>query len=235
MTCHSRRRPRRPRRHGATSQPVDRCGERVSGVDDGVDRVLAGVGERLLRAAPRPRDHAGRAGRQHRHLDQHAVPARGGQAPGDPGAAAAHRAGARRDAGRADRHPVGRGPAGADRAAALQRRDRLAAHPQPGPAQRVQDDLPANRSEPQPTSHEGFEWLYVLSGRLRLVLGEQDFTMASGEAAEFDTRHAALAGQHRRGPGRGAGAVRSPGRAGARASPQPLAAVDATPGAVGRL
>ena len=28
----------------------------------------------------------------------------------------------------------------------------------------------------------------MLSGRLRLVLGEQDFTMASGEAAEFDTR-----------------------------------------------
>lgn len=47
---------------------------------------------------------------------------------------------------------------------------------------------PATRKEPQPTSHEGFEWLYVLSGRLRLVLGDQDFTMASGEAAEFDTR-----------------------------------------------
>jgi transcriptional regulator with XRE-family HTH domain len=47
---------------------------------------------------------------------------------------------------------------------------------------------PASRNDPQPTSHEGFEWVYVLSGRLRLVLGEQDFTMASGEAAEFDTR-----------------------------------------------
>ena len=47
---------------------------------------------------------------------------------------------------------------------------------------------PPSRSEPQPTSHEGFEWVYVLSGRLRLVLGEQDFTMASGEAAELSTR-----------------------------------------------
>jgi transcriptional regulator with XRE-family HTH domain len=47
---------------------------------------------------------------------------------------------------------------------------------------------PATRDKPRPTSHEGFEWVYVLSGRLRLVLGEQDFTMASGEAAEFDTR-----------------------------------------------
>jgi transcriptional regulator with XRE-family HTH domain len=48
--------------------------------------------------------------------------------------------------------------------------------------------FPPDRTEPQPKSHEGYEWLYVLSGRLRLVLGDQDFTMASGEAAEFDTR-----------------------------------------------
>jgi transcriptional regulator with XRE-family HTH domain len=48
--------------------------------------------------------------------------------------------------------------------------------------------FPPTRNEPQPASHEGYEWLYVLSGRLRLVLGDQDFTMASGEAAEFDTR-----------------------------------------------
>ena len=36
--------------------------------------------------------------------------------------------------------------------------------------------------------HEGYDWLYVLSGRLRLVLGEQDLTLTEGEAAEFDTR-----------------------------------------------
>jgi len=36
--------------------------------------------------------------------------------------------------------------------------------------------------------HEGYEWLYVLSGRLRLRLGEQDLTLTRGEAAEFDTR-----------------------------------------------
>ncbi|MCF3118957.1 helix-turn-helix domain-containing protein [Streptomyces arenae] len=41
--------------------------------------------------------------------------------------------------------------------------------------------------EPTPQTHEGFEWLYVLSGRLRLVLGERDLTLSSGEAAEFDT------------------------------------------------
>lgn len=37
-------------------------------------------------------------------------------------------------------------------------------------------------------SHEGYEWLYVLNGRLRLLLGEQELELTSGEAAEFDTR-----------------------------------------------
>ncbi|MFC3502859.1 helix-turn-helix domain-containing protein [Micromonospora krabiensis] len=36
--------------------------------------------------------------------------------------------------------------------------------------------------------HEGYEWLYVLSGRLRLLLGEHDLTLTPGEVAEFDTR-----------------------------------------------
>ena len=35
--------------------------------------------------------------------------------------------------------------------------------------------------------HEGREWIYVLSGRLRLVLGERDFTINPGEAVEFST------------------------------------------------
>ncbi|MEU2562396.1 XRE family transcriptional regulator [Streptomyces longispororuber] len=42
--------------------------------------------------------------------------------------------------------------------------------------------------EPDPRTHEGYEWLYVLSGRLRLVLGEHDVVLTAGEAAEFDTR-----------------------------------------------
>ena len=43
------------------------------------------------------------------------------------------------------------------------------------------------RTPPEPNSHEGYEWLYVLNGRLRLVLGGQDLVLAPGEAAEFDT------------------------------------------------
>jgi transcriptional regulator with XRE-family HTH domain len=36
--------------------------------------------------------------------------------------------------------------------------------------------------------HEGYEWLYVLSGTMRLILGEHDLTLGPGEVAEFDTR-----------------------------------------------
>ncbi|WP_436498969.1 helix-turn-helix domain-containing protein [Actinokineospora sp. HUAS TT18] len=42
--------------------------------------------------------------------------------------------------------------------------------------------------EPTPQTHEGYEWLYVLNGRLRCVIGEHDFLLKPGEAAEFDTR-----------------------------------------------
>ncbi|WP_104163642.1 helix-turn-helix domain-containing protein [Cryobacterium sp. N22] len=37
-------------------------------------------------------------------------------------------------------------------------------------------------------SHEGFDWFYVLSGRLRLMLGDHDMILGVGEVAEFDTR-----------------------------------------------
>lgn len=35
--------------------------------------------------------------------------------------------------------------------------------------------------------HEGQDWMYVLSGRMRLVLGDRDFAIAPGEAVEFST------------------------------------------------
>jgi transcriptional regulator with XRE-family HTH domain len=41
--------------------------------------------------------------------------------------------------------------------------------------------------EPELQTHEGYEWLYVLSGRFRLRLGEHDAVLTAGEAAEFDT------------------------------------------------
>jgi len=48
--------------------------------------------------------------------------------------------------------------------------------------------IPPERKKPELRTHEGYEWLYVLSGELRLILGEHDITMAAGEVAEFDTR-----------------------------------------------
>jgi len=42
--------------------------------------------------------------------------------------------------------------------------------------------------EPDPQTHEGYEWIYVLNGRLRMVLGDHDLVLKPGEAAEFDTR-----------------------------------------------
>ncbi|GAA2785511.1 XRE family transcriptional regulator [Saccharopolyspora taberi] len=59
---------------------------------------------------------------------------------------------------------------------------------QPGPLQAFKMVLPADRDTPDPRTHEGYEWLYVLAGRLRLVLGEHDVVLGVGEAAEFDTR-----------------------------------------------
>jgi transcriptional regulator with XRE-family HTH domain len=42
--------------------------------------------------------------------------------------------------------------------------------------------------EPEQRTHEGYDWVYVLSGRLRLVLAEHDLLLGAGEVAEFDTR-----------------------------------------------
>jgi transcriptional regulator with XRE-family HTH domain len=59
---------------------------------------------------------------------------------------------------------------------------------QPGGLQAFKVLEPQRRQEPDPRTHEGYEWLYVLSGKLRLVLGEHDVVLSAGEAAEFDTR-----------------------------------------------
>lgn len=59
----------------------------------------------------------------------------------------------------------------------------------PGGVQAFKMIIPAQPEPLEPTSktHDGFEWLYVLNGRLRLVLGDRDMTLPPGEAAEFDT------------------------------------------------
>jgi transcriptional regulator with XRE-family HTH domain len=47
--------------------------------------------------------------------------------------------------------------------------------------------IPSRGEEPDLKTHEGYEWLYILDGRLRLVLGDRDIILKPGEAAEFDT------------------------------------------------
>ncbi|WP_460651638.1 XRE family transcriptional regulator [Kribbella endophytica] len=48
---------------------------------------------------------------------------------------------------------------------------------------------PAGRaSTTKRQTHEGYEWFYVLTGSVRFVLGEEEYVLGEGEAAEFDTR-----------------------------------------------
>ncbi len=60
----------------------------------------------------------------------------------------------------------------------------------PGGVQAYKLIIPPHRPSgpPEPKTHEGYEWLYVLAGRLRLLLGAHDLELAAGEVAEFDTR-----------------------------------------------
>jgi transcriptional regulator with XRE-family HTH domain len=58
----------------------------------------------------------------------------------------------------------------------------------PGGVQTWKIAIPTSPSTPALRTHDGFEWLYVLAGRMRLVLGDQDRVLDVGEAGEFDTR-----------------------------------------------
>jgi transcriptional regulator with XRE-family HTH domain len=60
----------------------------------------------------------------------------------------------------------------------------------PGGIQAYKFILPAgdDRREPDLRTHEGYDWVFVLNGTLRLVLGEHNLVLQPGEAAEFDTR-----------------------------------------------
>ncbi|MFE3877529.1 helix-turn-helix domain-containing protein [Kitasatospora sp. NPDC059146] len=49
-------------------------------------------------------------------------------------------------------------------------------------------DADAPPARPRQSSHDGYEWLCVLYGRLRLALGDQDLILVAGDVAEFDTR-----------------------------------------------
>ena len=58
----------------------------------------------------------------------------------------------------------------------------------PGGMQAWKIVIPTSKSVPELRTHEGHEWLYVIAGRMRLVLGDHDLVLGPGEVAEFDTQ-----------------------------------------------
>lgn len=57
----------------------------------------------------------------------------------------------------------------------------------PGGVQAYKMVVPPGEQDVEQQSHEGYEWMYVLDGALRLRLGELDLVLRPGEVAEFDT------------------------------------------------
>ena len=51
----------------------------------------------------------------------------------------------------------------------------------------VKTRVEPSRARPQQRVHPGHDWLFVLSGRLLLLLGDREITVEAGEAAEFAT------------------------------------------------
>lgn len=70
----------------------------------------------------------------------------------------------------------------------------------PGPQQALKMIIPAAKDTPKPTRHEGHEWMHVLTGELRLIVGDHDSVLLPGQAAEFDKRTAHWFGSTGRGP-----------------------------------
>ncbi|MGI5952344.1 MAG: helix-turn-helix domain-containing protein [Brooklawnia sp.] len=58
---------------------------------------------------------------------------------------------------------------------------------QPSEIRAFKIDILASLRKPRLRSHEGFDWLYVLSGHLRFILGEQERILTAGESVEFNT------------------------------------------------
>src|SRR3954468_15614039 len=47
--------------------------------------------------------------------------------------------------------------------------------------------IPTSKVTPEPRTHDGHEWIYVLSGHIRFILADQDLELGPGEVAAFDT------------------------------------------------
>ena len=59
---------------------------------------------------------------------------------------------------------------------------------EPGGVQAWKIVIPTSKVTPEPRAHDGNEWIYILSGHMRLVLGDQDSVLGPGDVASFDTQ-----------------------------------------------
>jgi mannose-6-phosphate isomerase-like protein (cupin superfamily) len=57
----------------------------------------------------------------------------------------------------------------------------------PGGVQAWKIVIPVTQCEPTLRAHDGHEWLYVLTGRMRLIIDDRDMVLGPGEVAEFET------------------------------------------------
>lgn len=73
---------------------------------------------------------------------------------------------------------------------AIERRDGVVIAPltlDRSPVRTYKVTYPPSRLAPSPRVHDGYEWFYVVSGRIRLALDDHEHIIERGEAAEFDT------------------------------------------------
>ncbi|MCK6067968.1 MULTISPECIES: helix-turn-helix domain-containing protein [Microbacterium] len=73
----------------------------------------------------------------------------------------------------------------------VERRDGMVIAPltlEHSPIKTYKVTFPPAEEAPAPRVHDGYEWVFVLSGRLRLALDGHEHLIERGEAAEFDTR-----------------------------------------------
>jgi len=74
---------------------------------------------------------------------------------------------------------------------AVERRDGMIIAPltlEHAPVRALKIVYPPQDAAPAARIHDGYEWIYVLSGRVRLALDGTEHVILPGEAAEFDTR-----------------------------------------------
>lgn len=58
---------------------------------------------------------------------------------------------------------------------------------EPGGVQAWKIVIPTSKVTPELRAHDGNEWIYVLSGNMRLILGDQDTVLKPGDVASFGT------------------------------------------------